>query len=107
MRRGSRLLVPGNGIKGERAVLPPGHHGLVQKPQQIPGERGIVALTGHGLDQSDLVGDALLALGQVPVGQVEVFMFLLEVGHCGAPRLLQAGAHVSFSHQRLQVRMCW
>lgn len=37
-RRSESPFMPGNRVQDELPVVPPGHHGLFQQPQQVPGQ---------------------------------------------------------------------
>ena len=48
-------------------VLAPAHERLFQQPKQVSGCDRIVTLPGQALDETGLVSDTLLTLGNVPI----------------------------------------
>jgi len=50
-------------------------------PQHPLGFRRVLPFLGHLLDETTLLGKPLLALGNVTVGQGELFAFVLWGGH--------------------------
>lgn len=70
-----------DGIQDKLAMFLPECQGLLQQRQQVLGDSRIVAVPGHPLDQGALLGDALLALGEVLVRQDQMFALLIEVNH--------------------------
>lgn len=56
-------------------------HDSLEVPQHPLGFHRVLPLLGHLLDKTALLGDACIALGDVPVGQGKMFSFLLRVGH--------------------------
>lgn len=53
----------------------------LEVPQHPLGFRGALPFLGHLLDEMTLFGKPLLALGNVTVGQGELFAFVVWVGH--------------------------
>jgi len=54
--------------------------------KQFAGFGRVLALLGHGLDENDLLGDPPLARSKVLIRQIQVFTFLVQVGHGSTPR---------------------
>jgi hypothetical protein len=54
---------------------------LLQVKKALLSEGGIVAVLDHSLDDMDLVGQTLLALGDMLISLSKVFAFLLHVCH--------------------------